>query len=83
VCIRDAVRRFIVRQLIVDQSLVGFDDGDDLEERGIVDSFATADLVCFIEETFDVRVETSDVASGGLRSLAAIEKMVAAKRGGQ
>ncbi len=78
--IRTPVRRFILDRLAVDPDSLDFDDDTNLEECGIVDSFATLRLVSFIEHEFHVALEQSDVESGRLLSLARIESLVLDKK---
>jgi len=65
-----------VRAFIVENFLFG--DGDSLEDgtsffdNGIVDSTGILELVLFLEETYDIRVEDEDVVPENFDSLDAV-----------
>ena len=55
-------------------------DEQALVTSGLLDSVATLKLVLFLEEKFDIFIDTSDIADGQLDNLNSIEALVAAKR---
>jgi len=73
-------RKRLVRSFIVESLLFG--DGDRLEddtrflEEGIVDSTGVLELVLFLEETFGIRVEDTEVIPENLDSLNRIERFL-------
>lgn len=74
-----------VRTFVVENFLFG-DDGrlsDDTSflEEGIINSTGVLELVLFLEETFDVKVEDEEVVPENLDSLAQIEAFVDKKVG--
>ena len=76
-------RKRLVRSFIVDNLLFG--DGEHLEgdtpflEEGIVDSTGVLELVLFLEETFDIRVEDTEVIPENLDSLDRIDGFLESK----
>lgn len=50
--------------------------GDNLFERGLLDSYGLVQLISFLEGTFAVEVDDSLIVSGALSSLASIEAFV-------
>jgi len=76
-------RKRLVRSFIVESLLFG--DGDRLEddtrflEEGIVDSTGVLELVLFLEETFGIRVEDTEVIPENLDSLNRIERFLEGK----
>ena len=70
-------RKRLVRTFIVDNLLFGDDQGleDDTPffEQGIVDSTGFLELVLFLEETFQMRMEDAEVIPENLDSLNLIE----------
>lgn len=57
----------------------GFDDDTDLQETAILDSFATLALVAYLEETFHVAVDPSDVSTETFRTVRTIAQVVQQK----
>lgn len=79
-------RKRLVRSFIVESLLFG--DGDRLQddtrflEEGIVDSTGVLELVLFLEETFGIRVEDTEVIPENLDSLNRIERFLEGKTAG-
>ena len=74
-----------VRQYVLDNFLMGGDPGritDDVSfiEKGIIDSTGVLELVSYIQETFNIRVEDAEMIPENLDSLEKIEKYVRSKR---
>jgi len=59
----------------------GFDDDTDLQQSGILDSFATLALIAFLDDTFKTRLDPSDVSSETFRTVKTITSLVLAKMG--
>jgi acyl carrier protein len=76
-------RKRLVRSFIVDNLLFG--DGDGLDDdtaffaAGIVDSTGFLELVLFLEETFDIRLEDDEVVPENLDSLNLIGRFLEKK----
>jgi len=73
--VREAIRKHIIETWLNDDAR-GFTDDTDLQETGILDSFATLGLVAFIEETLNVQIEPADINTETFRSVDAITKLV-------
>lgn len=54
---------------------------DDLFQSGVLDSFALVDFVSVLEEECGIKVPDSDINPGNFRSLDAIERYVATRKG--
>jgi len=76
-------RKRLVRSFIVDTLLFGDDSGlrDDTRffAEGIVDSTGFLELVVFLEETFEIRLEDGEVVPENLDSLNLIERFLEKK----
>jgi acyl carrier protein len=76
-------RKRLVRCFIVDNLLFGDDAGlaDDTPffAEGIVDSTGFLELVLFLEETFDIRLEDDEVVPENLDSLDLIDRFLEKK----
>lgn len=57
----------------------GFDDNTDLQESGVLDSFSTLALIGFLEETFKIKLDPSDINAETLKNVNAVTQMVLSK----
>ncbi len=57
----------------------GLDDDTDLQQTGVLDSFSTLALVAFLDETFSVQIEPSDINGQTFHSVDTIAKLVLEK----
>ncbi len=77
-----AIRAFLAANFFLD-------DADDLEagasllEHGIMDSTGVLEVVGFIEHTFGITVEDSEILPSNLDSIQAIAQFVTRKKNGQ
>jgi acyl carrier protein len=74
----------LVREYIVSSWLSGddrgLDDATDLQDVGVLDSFAMLSLVAFLEERFSIKLDPGDVHPGTFRNIGCIAKLVVVKR---
>ena len=75
--VREEVRKYIVQTLLSGDGR-DFTDQTDLQETAILDSFATLELVQFIESTFGITLGASQIQSGTFRSVDSISQTVEA-----
>lgn len=59
-----------------------FPEDESFLESGIIDSTGVLELVMFLEENFDIKVEDDEIIPENLDSLKNIEKFLATKRNG-
>jgi acyl carrier protein len=75
------IRRFFIeRAWLADED--GILDSDSLLERGVIDSVAMVELVSFIEQAFEIRIQDEELMPENFGSLAAIGAFIASKRNG-
>lgn len=66
-----------VRQLIADQLAVEVaSDDTDLLAEGVLDSVTLVQLIMYLEQTFDIRVDLADLEIDDLRSVESIAGLV-------
>jgi acyl carrier protein len=75
-----------VRTFIVDNFLFGTNGDvlsaeDSLIEKGLIDSTGVLELVAFIQETFQIRVEDHEIVPANLDSIGKIATFVRLKKG--
>ena len=76
--VREAIRGYVLRELIPGESPDNLDDGLSLKEAGILDSMTTLEFVTFVEETFGLEI-TPHEASGAFDRIDDIVSLVLQK----
>ena len=79
--IKDAIRRFIVQELIRDGGERELADTHPLIEQGIIDSFGIMALLGFLEEKFSVQIQSEELMPEYFESIATIADLVSRKAG--
>jgi acyl carrier protein len=78
--ITDSVRAFLIQEFFRGESFDALDADQPLVSSGLLDSVATLKLVLYLEEHFDISIDSSDIADGQLDTLRSIEMLVNGKR---
>jgi acyl carrier protein len=79
--VTETIRRFLTeRAWLTDSAEVS--ESDSLLEKGVIDSVTMVELVSFIEQTFEIRIQDEELMPENFDSLAAIGAFVASKRNG-
>ena len=66
--VKEIIVKFIVDNFLKGRELSEFDDVSFLDE-GIIDSVGVLELVVFVEETFEIRVEDEEIIPENLDSI--------------
>jgi acyl carrier protein len=74
---RDHIRSFISGTFFVET----FADDDSFLREGIIDSTGMMELVAFLEESFRIKLEDSELVPENLDSLARVVSFIERKRG--
>jgi methoxymalonate biosynthesis acyl carrier protein len=74
------IRAFIRDELIGDPK-IALEAETPILEQGYLTSLQTVELVAFLEECFQARIDPEDVTEENFRDLASIAALVARKRG--
>lgn len=77
--ITTTVREFIVRNFYVPDA-AGLSDDTSLLERGIVDSTGVLEVTAFLEATFGIRVDDTEIRPENLDTIGCIVAFVTRKR---
>lgn len=80
--VRERLRSYILENFLPGEDPRNLSDETELKESGILDSMSTLKLVSFIEDTFKVELEASDLGTGNLSSITSIERLVRSKLSG-
>ncbi len=78
--IREQVRSFISSNFFLPES-EELADGSSLLDQGIIDSTGVLELILFLEETFSLTVEDSEMLPENLDSVDSITTFVTGKKG--
>jgi acyl carrier protein len=78
--IKEQIRTFVTSNFYVADPTALEDDAS-LLERGIIDSTGVLEVIFFIEDTFGIKVEDSEMLPDNLDSIERISNFVARKKG--
>ncbi len=78
--IKEQVRAFVTSNFYVADP-AALEDEASLLDRGIIDSTGVLEVIFFIEETFGIKVEDSEMLPDNLDSIERIASFVARKKG--
>jgi acyl carrier protein len=78
--IREQIRSFLTSNFYVADP-AALEDEASLLDRGIIDSTGVLEIIFFIEETFGIAVEDSEMLPDNLDSIQSIANFVARKKG--
>ena len=67
--IRKELRDFITESFLTSSGLDSFKLTDSFMDKGIIDSTGILELIEFIEDTFDIKVEDEEIVPNNLDSL--------------
>ena len=67
--IKSKLKEFIINNFLLGNHSKCFNDDDSFLEKGIIDSTGVLELVNFIEETYNIKVEDEELIPDNLDSL--------------
>jgi len=73
--VKNDLRQFIVSSWLSGDER-GFDEQTDLQQTGILDSFSTLALIAFLEDSFKVQLDPTDINSETFRTVSSITRLV-------
>jgi len=76
----DAIRRFLLEEILYDRDLRDLADDDNLIERGLLDSLGILKTVTFCEEQFGITIPDTEVLPDHMESVRAIAALVERRR---
>ena len=76
-----SVRQFITNHFPLARKRK-LEDTDPLIESGVIDSLGVLDVVAFIEEEFQIKVEDEDLTADNFQNISKIASFVSKKRNG-
>ena len=76
-----AIRDYILREFLVGENPERLTDTTPLISGGILDSIAIIKLIAFLEETFPLTIEDTDMVPENFQTLNDVERFIAGKLG--
>jgi len=67
--IKTQLREYIVENLLFGDTETQFADNDSFMEKGIIDSTGILEVITYIEEKFDIKVEDDEILPENLDSI--------------
>lgn len=77
--LKEKIRAYIKKNLIVFDDDVSFADSDNIFELGLVNSLFAMKLVTFVEREFDIEIENDDLNIGNFKCVDNIAALVEKK----
>lgn len=75
----DKIRSYLVRQFFRDEAVEALALDQPLVSSGLLDSVATLKVVLFLEQEFEITIDSSDIIDGALETLSSMEALVRRK----
>lgn len=79
---KDKIREFVINNFLLGVDNQVLSDDTSFLEQGIIDSTGILELVSFVQETFDIRIEDMELMPDNLDSLNKLEAFIAKKKQG-
>ncbi|MCI2237321.1 acyl carrier protein [Paenibacillus sp. TRM 82003] len=79
---REVIRRYVATEFLPGTDPADLPDGTDLLNGGVIDSLGLLKIIAWLETTFDVVVEDTDLDPENFRDLTAMAAFVDAARSG-
>ena len=78
--IETQIRDYIARNLLFSTNGFGYSDEASFLEEGIVDSQGVMELVAFVEDTFQIKVDDQDIVPDNFDSVSKLSQYVRRKK---
>lgn len=80
--IKEKVKDFIINNFLLGADDNNLSDSDSFLEKGIVDSTGILELVSFVQEAFDIKIDDAELVPDNLDSLNNLETFITKKKQG-
>jgi len=78
--IEERVKNFISENILFSDNGYPYYDNDSFLEKGVVDSMNVMEIVAFVEDTFGVTIDDSDIVPSNFDSIANITRFIENKK---
>ncbi len=76
---KNIIRQYILGNLLFTEDESALQDGDSFLDKGIIDSTGVLEIILFIEETFDIKVNDEEMLPANLDSVNNLAAFVKSK----
>ncbi|MHB8134465.1 MAG: acyl carrier protein [Anaerolineaceae bacterium] len=76
----ERVKNFISENILFSDTGYPYNDNDSFLEKGVVDSMNVMEIVAFVEDTFGVTINDSDIVPSNFDSIANISRFIENKK---
>lgn len=73
------LRKFVVENYLFGQTNVEFKDEDSFLQKGIIDSTGVLELIAFLEEKYQIKIEDEEVVPANLDSVENVTRFIGRK----
>ena len=80
---KDKIREFVINNFLLGVDNQSLNNDTSFLEQGIIDSTGILELVSFVQEAFDIRIEDMELMPDNLDSLNKLESFIAKKKAGK
>ena len=77
--IKEPIREYIIQNFLFGDTETVFSDSDSFMENGILDSTGILDIILFIENTYNIKIDDDEIVPDNLDSLDNLEKFITMK----
>ena len=77
--IKNIISQFIIKNFVLNDQKEKLDENISLYEKGIIDSTGVLELVDFLEEKFEIKIEDEELVPDNLDSINKISKFIQRK----
>jgi len=74
--LKDELRLFVIDNFMFGKPCTGFADDDSFLERGIIDSTAVMELMAFLEQRYQIKLQDPDLIPDNLDSINGLARFV-------
>ena len=80
--IKEKVKTYIIENFLLGDSSNNLNEEDSFFEKGIIDSTGILELVSFVQETFNIKIDDMELVPDNLDSLNNLEAFIIKKKQG-
>jgi len=78
--IKSELREYMIETFLFGDTTTEFSDSDSFMEKGIVDSTGILEVITFVEDNYDIKIEDEELIPENLDSINNLEKFINSKK---
>ena len=80
--IENVLRNYVNENLLFGDDSISYTDDDSFIEKGIIDSIAILELVMFVQESFELKIDDQEITPGHFDSIKNLAAFIRSKQNG-